>query len=366
MDMHTYLEIGAALSQVMLTAVLLLAGHLKTISRTLFGLLLFGTLCYLLFPLAEDWPGRWVLGAGSTLVPGVFWLFCASVFDDHYEFPPWQPVLVALSVVLPTIHTLAALPAGGWANWLLVDLPQGLEFIFLGLALYAIFINWQDDLVPVRRTLRLWFCSSIGVSILLIIAARELLFEGAPWLDHAQYLATALVAGGTNILLLRFRPGVLDPIRRHYPASAAAPESVAASGPATELPKPLAASPKVDPDLMLELDSITRLVEQNKLHREWGITIGKLAGKAGMPEHRLRRLINSGLGYRNFNDFMNQYRIEEAALRLADPAEARIPVLTIALEAGFRSISSFNKAFKDLHQVTPTAFRKQSGGQQSH
>jgi len=42
-----------------------------------------------------------LLSAVSTLVPGAFWLFCSSMFDDHYDFPAWQPILVALSVIMP-------------------------------------------------------------------------------------------------------------------------------------------------------------------------------------------------------------------------------------------------------------------------
>ena len=102
-----------------------------------------------------------------------------------------------------------------------------------------------------------------------------------------------------------------------------------------------------------------RLVEEEGIHREWGMTIGKLAEASNIPEYKLRQLINSGLGFRNFNDFLNNYRIQEASRRLLDPEEAKVPVLTIALDVGFRSISSFNKAFKDIHQMTPTAYRKQ-------
>ena len=91
------------------------------------------------------------------------------------------------------------------------------------------------------------------------------------------------------------------------------------------------------------------------------MTIGKLAAIAEMPEYRLRQLINSGLGYRNFNDFLNRFRREVAARLRADPEQAKIPVLTIALEAGFRSISTFNKAFKEINGVTPTEFRKNQG-----
>jgi hypothetical protein len=39
----------------------------------------------------------------------------------------------------------------------------------------------------------------------------------------------------------------------------------------------------------------------------------------GLPEYRLRRLINQGLGHGNFNAFVNHYRIEDAKTTLADP-----------------------------------------------
>jgi AraC-like DNA-binding protein len=63
------------------------------------------------------------------------------------------------------------------------------------------------------------------------------------------------------------------------------------------------------------------------------------------------------LHYRNFNQFLNQYRIEEAARRLQDPHEQHIPISSIALDVGYASLSSFNKAFKDTYQVTPSVYR---------
>src|ERR1700681_446989 len=48
------------------------------------------------------------------------------------------------------------------------------------------------------------------------------------------------------------------------------------------------------------------------------ISIGSLAAKLGIPEHGLRRLINRRLGYRNFNAFLNGYRLDDVMAALAD------------------------------------------------
>ena len=77
-----------------------------------------------------------------------------------------------------------------------------------------------------------------------------------------------------------------------------------------------------------------------------------------MPEYRLRQAINEGLGHRNFNAFLNRYRIDEAKAALSDPTQQDVAVLTIAMDAGFQSIGPFNRAFKAESGLTPTEFRR--------
>ena len=94
------------------------------------------------------------------------------------------------------------------------------------------------------------------------------------------------------------------------------------------------------------------------LYRRDGLTIGELAHGLGVPEYRLRRIINGGLGHRNFAAYLNSHRLAEAKAALADPGQAEVPVLTIALDAGFGSLGPFNRAFKAETGLTPTAFRR--------
>ena len=106
------------------------------------------------------------------------------------------------------------------------------------------------------------------------------------------------------------------------------------------------------------LDALMGLMADDRIYRHEGITIGTLATRLAVPEYRLRRLINQQLGYRNFNVFLNNHRIEEAKAALADPSQAEVPVITIAMDAGFQSLGPFNRAFKATTGVTPTEFRR--------
>ncbi|MFZ3007486.1 MAG: helix-turn-helix domain-containing protein, partial [Phenylobacterium sp.] len=87
---------------------------------------------------------------------------------------------------------------------------------------------------------------------------------------------------------------------------------------------------------------------------------GALAHSLGAPEHRLRKAINQGLGFRNFNAYLNSFRIAETLAALADPEQAEVPILTLALDAGFNSLGPFNRAFRAATDMTPTAYRRQA------
>jgi AraC-like DNA-binding protein len=42
---------------------------------------------------------------------------------------------------------------------------------------------------------------------------------------------------------------------------------------------------------------------------------------------------------------------------LSDPTQKEVPILTIALDAGFGSLGPFNRAFREAEGITPSAFR---------
>lgn len=164
---------------------------------------------------------------------------------------------------------------------------------------------------------------------------------------------------------------VLVPVAGAEPAtvSEAVPRSEAGverteSAPADPAP---AASPEPTPEVDHPAedrlaDALHRLMTAERAYRDEDLGIAQLAARLAVPEYRLRRLINQRLGHRNFNAYINGFRLQEALAALAalaDPAKRERPVLSIALEAGFQSIGPFNRAFKAATGLTPTEFRRQ-------
>ena len=123
-------------------------------------------------------------------------------------------------------------------------------------------------------------------------------------------------------------------------------------------PREQPVAPAVEPADQGLVAALGRLMTAERAYRQDGLTIGTLAQQLGLPEYRLRRLINQALGYRNFNSFVNHYRIAEVKAALADPSQSEVPVLTIALDAGFSSLGPFNRAFKAETGMTPSEYRR--------
>src|SRR5262249_2826074 len=80
------------------------------------------------------------------------------------------------------------------------------------------------------------------------------------------------------------------------------------------------------------LDRLKQLVEVQQVYRREGLTIGALAERLGVPEHKLRALINAQLGFKNFNAFLHHYRIRDAQQALTDPERAHQGIAQIAYE----------------------------------
>ena len=87
------------------------------------------------------------------------------------------------------------------------------------------------------------------------------------------------------------------------------------------------------------------------------LSLSMLAKAMGLNRNQLSQLINTGIGA-NFYDFINKYRVEEVKRLMVDPQKQNYNLLGMALEAGFKSKSTFNLIFKRFTGLTPTEYKK--------
>ena len=271
-------------------------------------------------------------------IPLIWWSALALLYTD---FRPRALHWAGLG-----LYILAILP---WRLWIIgwTDFPEVYPFWVIDMLTFLLFghLGWvtlagfRNDLVDRRRRMRI-------IMLTIIIVATLASTTGETFLEAAgndnlvlAYTAfiTTLSIGAVILWSSRLHPEVFQF------APTIAPQS----------------DTNIDPRDIAAHARLVDIMETERAYTEHGLTIGELAAKVGIPEHQLRALINQSMGYRNFASFLNGYRIEAAKSVLSDPAEARLPVLTVAMDAGFGSLAPFNRAFKAAQGITPSEYRAQ-------
>ncbi len=104
---------------------------------------------------------------------------------------------------------------------------------------------------------------------------------------------------------------------------------------------------------------LLKVMVQQKPYLNPDLTIDDLSAVTRIPVYLLSRIINRYSG-NNFFNFINTYRVEEVKSRLADSTTGNESLLSIALDCGFSSKTTFNTIFKKATQQTPSQYRRQA------
>jgi AraC-like DNA-binding protein len=105
-----------------------------------------------------------------------------------------------------------------------------------------------------------------------------------------------------------------------------------------------------------DLAELRQFVAANEPHVEGGLTAAELADRIGWARFRLTRALQLG-GETNFHDFMNRARVETVKRLASDQKNARVTLLSLAMDAGFGSKSAFYSAFQTSEGVSPARWR---------
>jgi AraC-like DNA-binding protein len=332
---------GGAMALFLLLSFMFTCDWRRSLTARLGAVLSLGGACYVALILIDGSysflnPWRLPLHLLSLASPALFWLFAASWFDDDFRLRPWHWLFVA-ATVLSGVTTNYLFWAEHIRFFGLALVWRLFSLIAIALALRATLKGWSADLVESRRRVRVALTCAISFVILWVVMAEL-------WAGNWPPPVGWRIANAAGMLVLAIAV-VASTLGWRDAALIAAPAR----------PQPSPARSDSDDSLLLSrLDTDMR---HERLYRQDGLTITAVAARLGVPEYRLRRAINQGLGARNFNAYLNAFRIGEAAEALADPSQREVPILTIAMDAGFGSLAPFNRAFRDVHGCTPTEYR---------
>ena len=99
-------------------------------------------------------------------------------------------------------------------------------------------------------------------------------------------------------------------------------------------------------------------MEQTELITSPDFTLEKLANIIGVSPKYVSQVVNETFG-KNFRTFLNECRIKEACVRLADTdTYGMLTIEHIAETLGFNSRSNFSITFKKIAGLTPAQFQK--------
>jgi len=279
-------------------------------------------------PLSQAW---FLIATGLIAISPVFIAWgLLEIFEDDFEVKPWQVIFVLASV--PT-HFMS----GVHINFAIICHVS--TIIIYGYLFYVALVTSKHDLVQARCLFRTWFMGGAAFSGIAFTSIHW--YYGNYGLPDGYYIFKASVLFSLATIFAYWALTVR--------------ENVWALSQNEVLKQP-------DNLSVAEMSLLTKLQSsmQKNIWKQEGLTIRKLAEALDAPEHRLRKVINQGLGYRNFAAFVNEHRIEAACEVLADPVQADVPVISIAYDMGYASLGPFNRAFKEIVGESPTEYRRRA------
>lgn len=106
-----------------------------------------------------------------------------------------------------------------------------------------------------------------------------------------------------------------------------------------------------------QFDRVNAYVVEQKLFLDPLLSLESLARSSQLSSGYLSTLINT-FGADHFTDYINKFRVEQAKKMIKDKDFTNYTIVSIGLESGFNSKSTFYKAFKKFTQMTPLEFKR--------
>lgn len=262
------------------------------------------------------------------------WIFALSIFETKFKLRLFH-LAVGLGYTAPILFArLAQLDFVKLEPQPFAMIAEIFSLALMAHLVFAILKERRDDMLDKRRRARVYF-----VMVIVFVASVTSLGAAADFRPFGMTAQTLWVVsvwpgifwacywllGGTQLAL------TFQNIRH--------------------------SNKKVSQEDQKILTALEALMVHEEAYRSNSLKITSLASKLGVTQHRLRGLINQELGYQNFNEFVNTYRLEAVKKAMLESDTRHLPILTIAMDCGFNSLSPFNRVFRERENMTPSEYR---------
>lgn len=296
-------------------------------------------------PIASLRPGEFA-GEIARTVSGftvVFlWWFCLSCFDSRFRL---KGTVLWVGLAWAAIAALdRGLLGAAVANKELSLLLLPLGFAVVGHLVWRLLTERQGDLIQQRHDARIMVAVLLG-GMLFIDLAADAVF-GFAW----RPLAFAMSQNAMVLAFGLWLAGRLLTVREDTLTL-----SIAEGDSSLDVTAPQPCR-RLDDGLRHRLFV---LMETERMFLDPELTFDTFVERMGASERAVRTLVNHELGYDHFRTFLNHYRIEEARQLLGDRNRAD-KLITVAMDSGFASLASFNRAFRLIEGCTPSEYRATS------
>lgn len=123
--------------------------------------------------------------------------------------------------------------------------------------------------------------------------------------------------------------------------------------------KPALDKNRLSPEAIRQLQKrLTYFVVEEEVYIDSSITLKSLSEKLNTTTNNLSWLLNNVYNV-SFYEYINELRIDKFLQKVNAGAHHKVTLLSLALDVGFNSKSTFNKVFKSKIGTTPSAYIKQ-------
>jgi AraC-like DNA-binding protein len=293
------------------------------------------------------------------LIPGLLYLLFSIV------------MVVTDKFVLKKYYFLASGADPDFDTWYqLTGFVSMLTYFLLSLRYYSLYKKLMVQVISYADTVMFRWVKNFLLAFLLILITKLVAYIATTFFIPGTYvnawwffLAFAIIfyyiaiTGYANSIetkiafepnLLSYRPALL----LNYHPTHFSTDVETEEAEVIEINSSVPVSKNVTDDIKEWKEKLLHLLQTGKAYEDPELSLTQVAKQLKSNPSFISKMVNQGLGL-NFNDFVNQFRIEAVKEMLNRGEHKKQTLLGIAFECGFNSKATFNRAFKKTTGVSP-------------